>query len=239
MPAPALSIWLPRYLIPYASRLFATQRGRSGPLLRMGRFTPTLSSAYRASSYSVVGRYSRARHNWNRIKIPLYGSPLVNIPGQRVLVPAGTQFVWSNPDELYEDLPQISFRPMRGTAAYGRLSLPSPGYEMVVRKPPARGYGRKRPEATRRRKDAKLDFGINRLYALVNRTYGRADEYLDFISAFQNNRTPLAVATQLAINEAVDYSYGARAQALRKNIYSNPDYWRLPVGFDVISRIWR
>ncbi len=240
MPAPALAIWLPRVLAPYASRLFATASRSSAPL-RMGRFTPRYGTASRGYSYSLARGYSRPRHNWNRIKIPLYGSPLVRTPVQRVIVPPGTYFTWENPNELPGELPQISFRPTRARARYLEAGLPVPAYEMVTRAPPARAYGRTpiRPERNRRRKDAKLDFGYNRLLSFINRTYGEYDEYADFVSAWQNNRSPLGVATVLAMNEAIDYSFGLRARTLRKHIYSNPDIWRLPVGFDTLSRLWR
>lgn len=113
--------------------------------------------------------------------------------------------------------------------------------EMHLRVAPYRAEGPSgpRPESSRRRKDAKLNFGFNRLYQLVSRVYGPYTEYLDFLSAFQNNYSPLQTATALAMNEAIDRAYGAEAQYLKKNIYQNPDIWRLPVGFGVLSRLWR
>ncbi len=120
--------------------------------------------------------------------------------------------------------------------------MPVPAYEMLIRSAPTRFGGRTRgpaPEQYRRRHDAKLDFGYNRLLGFINRTYGNYDEYVEFLHAWQQNFMygPIAVATALGLNEATDRAFGWRAKQLKKG-YRAVD-WRFPVGFDTLSRIWR
>lgn len=239
MPAP-LTIFLPRALSRYATRLLRNASRTSRPI-GLGRYTPSYRSP--ASSASELGRYSQRRHDWNRTTIPLYGSPRVNIPVAPVLVPGRIQFEWENAHELPLNLPNISFRPPRSSRRYAAIQAPTPQYEMLLRVPPRRFAGASRlpPEPNRRRHDAKLNFGLNRLYRLMHRTYGNYTEYMEFLHAFQNNwqAGPLAVATALSLNEGIDRAYGARGRFLRDRIYRDPDLWQLPVGYDTLSRLWR
>lgn len=159
-----------------------------------------------------------------------------------VTVPAALNFQWSNPRDLPDELPQISFRPPRNETKYHAIAAPVPAYEMLIRRPPARpGKQRIRDEFNRRRHDAKPDFGFNRIYSLMHRALDNPSEYLDFLNTVDNNFQggPTAIATALAFNEYIDYKYGIRARLLRKHIYQNPRRWQLPVGYDTISRIWR
>lgn len=73
----------------------------------------------------------------------------------------------------------------------------------------------------------------------MHRTYGSYTEYLDFLSAFQHNNTPIGIATALALNEVVDQAYGRKAKVVRDRIYRNPNLWRFPVGYETLSRLWR
>ena len=79
-----------------------------------------------------------------------------------------------------------------------------------------------------------------RMLSLINRTYGPYSEWLDLQDAFRNNWQYGAgsIATALAFNEAVDRSYGARARLLKRSVYSK-SWYRLPVGYDALSNLWR
>ncbi len=100
------------------------------------------------------------------------------------------------------------------------------------------GFGRIPPEWNRRRHDQKTDYGYNRLLGFINRTYGSSSEYLEFLTAFQNNPEFMQFVTALGLNQAVDRYYGERANWLKQNVYSS-QHWRLPVGYDALSRLWR
>ena len=240
MPAPAFTIYLPQLVARAFQAWLRTQSGRSGTL-RLGRFTQRSAFPSRASVSSAGRGYYRSRHNWSRTKLPVYGSTALSIPAVAVTVPAGLNFIWENPLDLPDALPQITLRPIRRIADYQNAGFPIPPYELISSIPLQRGYGRgpARPEATRRRHDAKLDFGLNRLYVLANKTLHPITEFLEFQDAFRYNNNPFAVATALAINQAMDVAAGTRGRLLRDKIYRNPDLWRLPVGYDTLSRIWR
>lgn len=171
----------------------------------------------------------------------MYGFPRIGIGALPLTLPANLRFQWENPGDLPRSTPQITFRPTRNRYLYDQYGIPLPQSEMHVRTAPQRFGGRTRgppPEEHRRRKDAKLDIGYNRVLRLINRTYGRASEYLEFQHAFQHNETAYEIATALAINEAIDHSYGARGRFLRDEVYRS-GYWHLPVGYDTLSRLWR
>ncbi len=240
MPTGPLVVRLLPQVARYATRLLNRRSQRSGAL-SLGRFYGPYSS--RALERSVLRRYTQRRWNWNRTTIPLYGSPKVLGPAVGVIVPGTTRFAWENPLELPQYTPQFTFGPPRGYSRYDRRRIPHPAYELAIRTAPPRTGGRTPgppPEEHRRRHDTKFNFGYNRLLRLVNRTYGSADEYLELLHAFQSNIAsgPFAVATALAVNEAVDRKYGWRAQFLKKNVYQS-GYWNLPVGYDALSRLWR
>ncbi len=178
------------------------------------------------------------RSSWKRIKVPLYGLGRTSIRTSSLTVPlAGTSFTWADYANLPANLPAISFRPPRTNAPYGRLNLRPPPYEMVIRTPP-RGPGRT-PEFHRRRKDQKIPYGVQRIYTLMHKALDEPSEWLEFMSTFWANfPDPAAITTALALNQAVDYAYGTRAQALKKHLYSH-DLYTLPVGLDTLSRLWR
>ncbi len=130
-------------------------------------------------------------------------------------------------------MPQISIRATRNLSFYDRMGLPPPPAELITRtSPPGR-------EPNRRRHDSKIPGAIRRLYRLAHLTINTPSELLEFLEAYHNNpNDPIAFATALAYNEWIDRIFGYRAQLLKKHIYSHASY-RLPVGFDTISRIWR
>lgn len=103
---------------------------------------------------------------------------------------------------------------------------------------PSSGSPRKPPEGSRRRHDSKVPGAYNRLLAFTNRTYGPISEYGDFVSAFYGNAgDSFAIATALALENAIDYAYGSRARFLKTHVYGT--YWNLPIGYDALSRLWR
>ncbi len=238
MPAPAIAIWLERELARRARILFARFLQTRAPL-RLGVSSyPGRYQAYRSSAGHSRYRY---RHNWNRKRLPLYGSPSLTIPVSRVIVPAGLSFIWDNASELPQTIPSYTLAETRNRNYYQRAEVPVPSHELIAHTAPPRTGGRTRgppPEQHRRRHDAKTDYGLNRLYRL-NHMLHSADEYLEVLHAFQNNHTPMAIATALAMNQAIDVAYGRRGRFLRDKIYRNPEYWTLPVGYDTLSRIWR
>ena len=190
-----------------------------------------------ASAYSAGHGLLRRRYDWRRRTVPLYGSFGSNIPSSRVIVPASIRFAWDNPDELYPHLPQFKFAPARAVHRYSAAGLPQPAWEMQVSWPPTSG-GTRPPEWQRRRHDSKVPGFYNRLLALISQTYGRLSEFGDLSSAIlQNLGSPLAIASAVALEHAVDVAYGSRARFLKEHIYGR--YYHLPVGIDTLSRLWR
>lgn len=234
MPIP---VWLPRWLAPWAERLLARSL-RTSRRLSLGNFTPSLRYPYPA--LSTLGSHTRfaARYNWNRARLPLYGLQASGIPARRVVVPGSIIFEWDNPDAVWPVAPQITVAQPRARGLYRAAGLPLPPWELLASFPDISG-SRRPPEWSRRRFDSKVPQAYAQLLSFINRTYGRASEYWDAISAiYPNLGNPLAMATALALNEAVDRAYGARAHFLKQKVYSQP-YYTLPVGLDVISRFWR
>ncbi len=242
MPAPAGVIYLTERLAPYAIRSLRTL-SRGSRALRLPPFINRLPPAYQGSAYLAGQGLYRGRQRWNRATIPLYGLQPNIIRAVPVAVPSGLSFVWENYSELPEFMPEVTFRPPRNTGKYEELGLPFPEYEFAYRKTPARGYGAgpKRPEPNRPRHDAKVDYGLMRYYRFFHRTFGSYTEYVEFADAFENNfhLGPMAVATALAMNEYIDFTYGKGATTLRDQVYRDPALWRLPVGFQTLSRLWR
>lgn len=241
---PPLNVWVPRYTARYLGRLLRKPSRTLGPLPLgpvVRKDFRTLIKRYPASR-SLADRYrSRFRHDWNRIRIPLYGSPRVTIPGVRVTVPSGLQFRYDNEELLPRDLASITFANTRNQSFYERYGVPHPSHEMLIRVPPHRTGGRTPgppPEESRRRHDAK-PFGYFRRYYRLQHAIHSYDEYLEFLAAWQNSRTPTELATSLALNQWVDYAYGTRGRFLRDKVYRNRSLWNLPVGYDTLSRIWR
>ncbi len=210
--------------------------------MSLGRYA-ALRSRARSRDYAYLAGQTLflPRNNWNRIKLPVYGSVAVSTPGTFVTVPRGLSFEYDNPDALPGILPNITLRPTRSSRLYAAIQAPTPAYELSLSTPPDRTARSTGPpaEAQRRRKDAKLDFGLNRFRALANRGLNPLTEFLEFQDATRFNSTPLGLATALAINQGIDVYYGRRAILLRDNIYRNPNLWRLPVGYETLSRLWR
>lgn len=238
MPAPAIVIYLAPQIARLAAQLFGTSLRRSAAL-RMGVWRNRYP-AWQASARSAL---RRGRHDWQRTKIPVYGSYTQIIPAVPVIVPAGLAFEWSNPDAIPATTPQISYRATRNVGRYERANVPVPEMELILRNPPPRTGGRTRgppPEKHRRRKDQKNTYGFNRIQQFQHRLLDTPSELLEFWHAFQTNADQglYAVATALAANEAVDYTYGTRGRILRDKVYRS-GYWKLPVGYDTLSRLWR
>ncbi|MBV2092771.1 MAG: hypothetical protein KUF72_17980 [Candidatus Thiodiazotropha sp. (ex Ctena orbiculata)] len=168
---------------------------------------------------------------YRKAKIPLFDpfrrhknfreSPGFPVPvrGPRHFTYKGIEF-----DELPKTTPIVTIRPTRNKS----IGAPRTIY---IRD---RSNQRVRPEYHRRRRDKKVGRGYRRLLSFVNRTYGRFDEFVEVADAFGNNVGPVETLTALAVNEAVDFAYGARARALRKHIYSKK-WYVLPVGIDAIT----
>ena len=94
--------------------------------------------------------------------------------------------------------------------------------------------GRKPPWQTPRMDRPKSTYGFNRFHSFVTRTYGRYSEFEDFAMAFLNNpNDPWGAATALALNQAIDVSFGVRARLLKKHVYQK-QFYRLPVGIDTL-----
>ncbi len=237
MPAP---IWIniPLRYVNRARRLLGRQ-SRTSRTLPLGPYTDAFRRHYWDYNRSVGHSQYPGRHTWSRVKIPLYGTAGLSIPVAPVLVPGNIRFAWENPNELPAYTPQFSFRPPRNTQRYIQAGIQPPPYEMVVRVSRAGGPGRPPPEINRRRKDAKIHWGINRIYTLLNRYYGPYTEWAEAAALFEANfHDPGALTTALAVNAAVERSFGARARLLKKHVYSQ-DFYNLPVGYDTISRLWR
>lgn len=237
-----MNVRIRRQYLPWVEDLLRTWYRTSKPL-PLGRFAPRLLPypAYRAlvNPEPLPGPVS-----WNRVKIPIYGSTDINTQFVTVPVPSAVRFNWTNPAVLPRSLPTLKIAPAREQYRK-RYALPQPKLELAATVQPLRPRGgvflpaRKRHETTRRRQDSKLSHGYMRTLAFINRTYGEYDEYRQFADAvLQNRGDNLAIATALGINEAVDYAYGARARALKRHIYEK-DFYRLPVGIDALSRLWR
>lgn len=215
-------------------------------MIRLPMFRPIYRTRYRVlPSLDVLAPYRR-QHSWDRMKLPIYGTAALNIPGQRVDVPwQDLKFLWENTNALPQEIPQISLRPTRSVRRYEALKLAAPDLEMVVRTAPKRrggelGSGRGPvQEYHRRRRDDKLTLGFRRAYRLLHKI-DRPSEYLEFITTVRQNWDlgPIGIATALALNEATDYKYGARGRFLRDRVYRS-DYWNLPVGYDTLSHLWR
>lgn len=164
-------------------------------------------------------------------KIPLY-DPFPRIkanadhPGNPIAVRAPRRFRFEGVefDELPKTTPIVTIRPTRSRF----IEAPRTIY---IRSRSRKGT---RPEYHRRRRDKKVGRGYRRLLSFVNRTYGRFDEFAEVADAFGNNVGPVEALTALAVNEAVDRYYGARARMLRRHIYSK-DWYKLPVGIDAIT----
>ncbi|MCG7868610.1 MAG: hypothetical protein JAY74_19850 [Candidatus Thiodiazotropha taylori] len=166
-----------------------------------------------------------------KTKIPLYDpfprfERFSDNPGRAIPVgaPRHFRFAGIEYDELPQTTPIVTIRPTRNRA----IKAPRTIYIRDGRNP------RVRPEYHRRRRDKKVGRGYRRLLSFVNRTYGRFDEFVEVADAFGNNVGPVEALTALAVNEAVDHYYGARARLLRKHIYSK-DWYKLPIGIDAIT----
>lgn len=122
---------------------------------------------------------------------------------------------------------------------YDREGLPIPDREFAwaIAPPRAGGPGGLPPEMNRRRRDMKVPGWYMAGLMAVNKTYGRLSEYGDLAVAVKTANTPLQLLGNLALSEAVDRAYGYRAKKLREKLYSKP-YYRLPVGVDMLSRLW-
>lgn len=111
------------------------------------------------------------------------------------------------------------------------------GYLRVSRSKTAR----KRAEMNRRRRDKKTG-RYGQFLVFVNRTYGRHSEWEEVADAWSRTvaqgGTMLDFVETLAINEAIDRVYGARALLLREEVYSR-HWYRLPIGIDALSNFWR
>lgn len=225
---------LPRVIAELFERWLRSPSGRSG-VMDLGVYTPSLRMRYQglhpSESLGISGR------GWQRQRTPLYGAPHFTIPSKRILVPRGLRFRYRNEKDLPIYTPSVSLRAPRSLRKYRALGVPVPSRELIIRRPNYR-----RPEGNRRRKDNKpggLASGYRRLLALISLTYGNYTEFMELVHAYQNNQyDPAGFATAVAINEGVDIAYGTRARFLRDHLY-NSGVWPFPVGYQLLSRLWR
>lgn len=235
MSYPALRIFLDPRVRQLALRLLRRSSRNSRPI-SLGRYNPRLLNSFPGYGYSAARGY-RVPRSQNTILLPLYGSPKATTRVEPLIVPGSIRFAWENEHELPRHLPSMSLRAPRNTGKYKSLRAPIPVAELAIRAGGIPPSGRFRPEPNRRRHDAKLNIGYNRLLRFVNQTYGNYSELLELWDAYSRNTGFLNIGTALALQQAVDVAYGARSGYLRDYLYR--DNWRLPVGFDTLSRLWR
>jgi hypothetical protein len=94
---------------------------------------------------------------------------------------------------------------------------------------------RYRDEGNRQRRDTKAR-RYKQLLRFVNRTYGRYDDVRDVAEAWKYSSNLSDFVEALAINEAIDFTYGKRSQLINKHI-NQP--LRLPVGALALRSLWR
>jgi len=112
-------------------------------------------------------------------------------------------------------------------------------HELIVSNAPPSHLLKRRPERHRRRHDQKVPFLYNRALSLVNRTYGRYDEYAEVVDAYNNNpNDPIGFLTAVGLNQATDAIYGKRAEILKKQVY-NQSWYQLPIGLDAVQSLWQ
>lgn len=193
---------------------------------------------WRSNEYSPVWRRSPG----GRIhRLPLYGGVTLPRRSALVSVPLAHNFF---PEVIWGDmpsvLPEISIGAPRAINLYQRLGIPLPAAELVS----AHGTNLRPDEGSRRRIDVKFGerFGAaqyRNALALVNRTYGTIDEYREVLTAYHlNPDDPMAFLVANAANQVVDFALGKRARVLKEHVYSSR-YYPLPVGIDVVSRLWQ
>ena len=226
-----LIIRVPRLLRPLIKDLL-DDVSRTGRPIPLGSYDRALDRLYPDLARSAPLLRQKRRPPVPTLRIPLYGTYPSSTQHVGIAVPATQLFRFTNEQQLPAYLPTIRIGPARATRAYLRLSTQLPPLEMV-----ARLARNPLGEASRRRKDRKPDYGYRRILAGINRTFGRYQEYLEFLETVNANlNDPLAMFTGLALNQAVDYTYGKRADLLKKHIYSKPQY-RLPIGLDALGTL--
>ncbi len=231
---------IPRVLLSVARRLLRTQLRRSamlplGPYQTASRFTRAYQDYRRSAGLTL----SPGPHNWNRLRLPVYGSFATAIPVAYLELPDNVQFVWENPSILPWMLPEISLqRPRRDYQHH--YGVRTPKLEVVYSQAPPHARGRKPPPGNRRRRDAKPKPGFetySKFLSFTNRTISRPSEYGDFATAiWHSGGDPFQAAANLSFNEFIDHSYGARARFLKNEVYSQ-EWYRLPFGLDTATRL--
>lgn len=225
-------------------RLWRTPSSSSELLVELGEAARLSSSAMPLEGLSTglgqegTGWQLARRWNYQRERVPLFSSPRLPIHSETVEVPRSVRFRYSNESSVL--LPEARLRYLeyddplvQRAAAYGLR----PTAELQISRQP--GAARGRPEENRRRRDSKVPGFYSRGLALVNRTYGPYSEFAEVQHAFQEHGADFdRLVTALAVNEAVDRLYGARAKFLRERVYSSRLY-PFPVGYDMLSRLWR
>lgn len=170
--------------------------------------------------------------------MPLYSIPKLASFAEEIELPLWLDDVlrYVNEDQFYGEFPNVQFRPWRNTRLSDLLAFngfPRPDFGMFVS-----GSNPMRPEGNRRRFDSKPGGRAwRRVLAVVNRTYGEADEYNDLIEAFTLNvGNPFAIASAITVNQIVDSAFGIRSRLLRRHVYSS-GYWPFPYGYDTLGSV--
>lgn len=211
--------------------LSARASANSAPI-RLGRYTRFWEMRRRSPVSAALDeaeeRLDRLRlAQSSRLSATGFGVAPWQTPSEIVAVPGSLQFEWENAPEL---MPSVSVvhRPLAS-------SYYPQGQWSVIQRPPDER------EMNRPRKDVKVWSSptYNRMLAITNKTWGPLSEWMEFQDAFAHNYPSMEhVATALAVNQAVDYAFGVRASFLKKRVYHS-GYWPLPVGYDMLSRLWR
>lgn len=172
--------------------------------------------------------------SWQRSKLLLPTSPVLRTNSGFTAVRLPRKFANDFDHEYPRHLPFVTVRRARHSEILDGRNRALPGAVLTTRRPNER-----RPERNRRRFDEKIPAGFRRVYALANRTINRPSEYLEVLEAWNTSGGDLQrFAGTLAINEAIDLAYGARARFLKEKVYGSA-LWTLPVGWDTLSRLWR
>lgn len=222
-------VFLAEEYLPFVLRLFGKSSRNSELIIPPP--ARLLQRSYPVSALSVGPGLTDV--NWMRSVRPLFGKHRLPIPVRRVAVPPTLRFKYDKPVQHWPDI-AVSLRPVRARRIAGSLKTHGESHRLMVRR-----ASPLRPERHRRRHDQKVPGGLRRLYSAVNRTWGPLSEAVEVQHAFQaNSQDPAAFLTALALNEAVDRAYGARARALKKYVY-NTRIWPFPIGIDLASRMWQ
>lgn len=229
---------MPRVLAGLARELLRQSSRTSAPI-NLGRYlAPGLAYGTRLRRSQVYGRSVRASDAPRPLMLPLWRTLSTELDLDTVNLPTSTAWEFSA-DSLPRPLtlPEFTYRPLRSARVeqtFMDLGLPPPTHTLQMAQ--TNPY---RPEPNRRRKDDKGHSpGMwNQLLSVTNRFWHQPSEWQEAQLAFElNPGDPYAAYSMIAMNQAIDVAYGARAQWLKRHIYQQPGY-SLPIGLDSIRSL--